>query len=121
MIFYMGKPWVGGALVQHWASFAGDESRADTRRTDIQYIIRRSLPGAMSLGMGPTVTIDWEAEPGNDLTLPFGLGLTKTVRWGRTPLKLRIEAHYSLVTPDDYGAVWNFRLQVTPVISNPLN
>ena len=70
--------------------------------------------------MGPTVTIDWEAKPGNELPLPVGLGLTKTVRWGSTPLKLRAEVHYSLVSPDQYGAVWNFRLQVTPVIANPL-
>ena len=121
MLFWMGKPWVGGVLVQHWSSFAGHEDRDETSRTDIQYIVRRSFPGAVSVGMGPTVTIDWEAESGENLTLPVGLGVTKTVRWGRTPVKLRAEVHYSLVRPDDYGTVWNYRLQVTPVISNPFN
>ena len=121
MLFWMGKPWVGGVLVQHWSSFAGHEDRDETSRTDIQYIVRRSFPGAVSVGMGPTVTIDWEAESGENLTLPVGLGVTKTVRWGRTPVKLRAEVHYSLVRPDDYGTVWNYRLQVTPVIPNPFN
>ncbi len=116
MLFHMGKPWMAGVLVQHWNSFAGDEDRADANRTDIQYIIRRSIPGAMSIGMGPTVTIDWEAEPENRVTFPIGLGVTKTVRWNKTPIKLRAEAHYSLKKPEDYGAAWNFRLQVTPVI-----
>jgi len=119
MLFHMGNPWVAGVLAQHWSSFAGHDDRADTRRTDIQYIIRRSFPGAMSLGMGPTVTIDWEAESGNQVTLPVGLGVTKTVRWGKTPIKLRAEAHYSVVKPEDYGAAWNFRLQITPVIASP--
>ena len=73
----------------------------------------------MSIGMGPTVTIDWEAESENRVTFPVGLGLTKTVRWNKTPIKLRIEAHYSIVKPKDYGNSWNFRLQVTPVIPNP--
>jgi len=53
MLFYLGKPWVGGVLLQHWSSFAGDDERADTSRTDIQYVVRRSIPGAMSIGMGP--------------------------------------------------------------------
>jgi hypothetical protein len=119
MLFHMGKPWTLGLLAQQWTSFAGDEDRSDVNRTDIQYIIRRSIPGAMSIGMGPTVTIDWEAESENRVTFPVGLGLTKTVRWNKTPIKLRIEAHYSIVKPRDYGNSWNFRLQVTPVIPNP--
>ncbi len=60
MLFHMGKPWTLGILAQHWSSFAGDSERASTRKTDIQYVIRRSLPGAMSLGMGPTVSYDWK-------------------------------------------------------------
>ena len=119
MLFYMGKPWVAGILGQHWESFAGDDDRSDTSRTDLQYIIRRSIPGAMSIGMGPTVTINWEADSGNQLTLPIGLGITKTTRWGKLPVKLRAEAHYAVIEPDDYGNTWNFRLQVTPVINNP--
>jgi hypothetical protein len=120
MLFYMGKPWVGGILLQHWSSFAGHADRADVNRTDLQYIIRRSIPGAMSIGMGPTITLDWEKEPPNRAMVPVGLGITKTVRWNKTPIKLRIEAHYSLIQPEDYGTAWNFRLQVTPVIPNPL-
>ena len=120
MLFYLGKPWVGGVLVQHWSSFAGDDDRADTSRTDVQYIVRRSIPGAMSIGLGPTISVDWEADSDNRLTLPVGLGLTKTVRWGKMPVKLRAEAHYSIVAPDDYGSTWNLRLQITPVIQSPI-
>ena len=119
MLFNLGKPWVYGVLVQHWSSFAGHDDRADVSRTDIQYIIRRSIPGAMSIGMGPTIAIDWEAEERNRYQIPIGLGLTKTVRWNKTPIKLRVEAHYSLKKPEDYGTAWNFRLQVTPVIPSP--
>lgn len=121
MLFYMGKPWVSGVLVQHWRSFGGDNDRQDTRQTDIQYVIRRSIPNAMSIGMGPTITIDWEAESGERITVPIGLGITKTIRWGKTPVKLRAEIHYSVVRPDAVGTEWNLRFQVTPVINNPFN
>ena len=119
MLFYMGKPWVGGVIVQHWKSFGGDSDREDTRRTDIQYVIRRSIPDAMSIGMGPTITIDWEAESGERLTVPIGLGITKTTRWGKVPVKLRAELHYSVIRPDAIGTEWNLRFQVTPVINSP--
>ena len=119
MAIYMGKPWVGGVLAQHWVSVAGDDDRADTKQTDVQYIIRKSIPGAMSIGMGPTITYNWEEAPENRLTLPVGLGITKTTRWSNTPVKLRLELHYSVIKPEDYGTEWNLRLQITPVINSP--
>ena len=120
MLFYMGKPWTLGLLAQHWSSFAGDDARDSVSQTDIQYVLRRSIPGAMSIGMGPTISVNWEADRGNRLTLPVGLGITKTTRWGNTPFKLRAEVHYSVISPDDYGSTWNLRLQVTPVIPSPV-
>ena len=70
--------------------------------------------------MGPNATIDWEAESGQKLTFPVGLGITKTVKWGKTPWKLRFEPQYSIIKPDYYGARWNIRIQVAPIIRNPL-
>lgn len=119
MAFYIKRPWTSGVLVQHWWSFAGDNDAQDRSRTDIQYIIRRGLPHAWSIGMGPTISIDWEADSDNNLTLPIGLGLTKTVRFGTLPTKLRLEAHYSLIKPELYGSEWTIRIQVTPVIRSP--
>jgi hypothetical protein len=120
MLFYMGKPWVGGILAQHWNSYAGDGDRSDVSRSEVQYILRRSIPNAMSIGMGPTISYDWKADSDNALTLPIGLGVTKTTRWGGKPVKLRAEVHYSVIRSDDYGTEWNFRFQITPVINSPM-
>ena len=119
MLFHMGRPWIYGVLVQHWTSFAGDDDRRETRRTDFQYTIRYSLPKAWSLGMGPTIVANWEADGDERWTVPIGLGVTKTVRIGKMPVKLRAEVHYSVIRPESYGEVWNFRLQITPVIKSP--
>jgi hypothetical protein len=73
----------------------------------------------MSIGMGPTISINWEKDSGDRVTLPVGLGITKTTRWGKTPFKLRAEVHYSIISPDDFGSTRNLRLQVTPVIPSP--
>ena len=61
----------------------------------------------------------WEAEDGNQLTLPIGLGIKKTIKIGKIPVKSRIEPQYSIISPDDYGSVWNMRIQIAPVIKSP--
>jgi hypothetical protein len=121
LYFYLGKPWTLGVFAQHWWSFAGDDNREDRSRTDIQYVARRQIPGAWSIGMGPTITIDWKATEGNRFTLPIGLGITKTIRIGKLPVKMRIEPQYSVIKPKDYGAEWNIRIQLAPVIRSPFN
>lgn len=45
--------------------------------------------------------------------------MTKTVRVGSLPMKLRAEVHYSVVRPDSFDEKWNLRLQITPVIKSP--
>jgi hypothetical protein len=119
MAINMGKPWIWGFLVQHWEAVAGNDERPETSQTDLQYIVRYSLPNAWSVGAGPSITIDWEADSDDRLTFPIGLGVTKTVRMGNLPVKLRAEVHYSIIRPEDFGEVWNFRFQVTPVIKSP--
>ncbi len=47
------------------------------------------------------------------------LGVTKFVRLGKMPVKLRGEFHYYIIRPETFGEVWNSRLQVTPVIKSP--
>lgn len=119
MLFDISKPWVIGVLVQNWWSFAGDDDAPDTGQTDIQYVVRYSLPDAWSIGMGPTVSIDWEADSDDRFTVPVGLGVTKTVRMGKYPVKFRAETHYSVIRPDSYGNEWTFIFRVAPVIPSP--
>ena len=121
MWFYMGKPWVLGLILQHWSSFAGDSDRSHTNRTELQYVIRRSIGGGWSLGMGPTIGYDWTADPDNRLTFPIGLGITKTFRIGNMPVKMRFEPQYSVIKPDNSGTEWNIRIQIAPVIKSPFN
>ena len=119
MVFHIGETWNKGIFIQHWWSYAGDEDRNAVVITDIQYIIRKGLKNASSIGMGPSIRIDWTKDIDEGLTIPIGLGYTKTIRVGSTPLKLRIEPQYSIIRPDDYGNVWNLRIQIAPILKSP--
>lgn len=118
MLFHLAKTWNKGVFVQHWWSVAGNESRDDVAITDIQYTIRRNF-GTSSLGMGPTIRVDWYRGWENGVTIPIGLGYTKTALLGNVPIKIRIEPQYSIYRSSDYGNVWNIRLQIAPVIKSP--
>ncbi|HSO81676.1 hypothetical protein [Thiocapsa sp.] len=108
-----------GALAQHWWSYAGDSDRAATNQTDIQYFINYRLSGTQLIGMSPNITIDWTADSGNQLTLPVGLGYSNVYKIGPLPVRVAIEAQYSLIAPDNVGRDWNLRLLFIPVIPNP--
>ena len=120
MALSITKKWTIGTIIHHWNSVGGDADRSDVTKTDIQYILRKQIQGqGMTIGMGPNISIDWNAESGNNITLPIGLGITKTVKWGNTPWKLRFEPQYSIIKPDDYGTLWNIRIQIAPIVNNP--
>ena len=119
LVFHIGETWNKGIFIQHWWSYAGDEDRNAVVITDIQYIIRKGLKNASSIGMGPSIRIDWTKDIDEGLTIPIGLGYTKTVRLGNTPFKFRIEPQYSIIRPDDYGNVWNLRIQIAPILKSP--
>jgi hypothetical protein len=120
MVLSISEKWTIGGIIQQWNSIGGDKDRPETSQMDIQYIIRKQIQGkGMSIGMGPNVSINWNAQEGNKLTFPIGLGITKTVKWGKTPWKLRLEPQYSIVKPKNFGAQWNIRIQVAPIIKNP--
>ena len=51
----------------------------------------------------------------------IGLGFTKTMRFGDTPVKFRLEGHYNIVKPDDFGDEWRILFRFSPVIPSPFS
>lgn len=119
MLFHLAKTWNKGFFMQHWWSYAGDNERDFVNVTDFQYVLRRNF-GVSSLGMGPTIRMDWTKSFEDGFTFPIGLGYTRTVKMGNTPVKLRLEPQYTIIKPSNYAPVWNVRLQIAPVIKSPV-
>ncbi len=119
---YITDKWVLGAYGQHWWSFAGDSTRSNVSYTNLQYFLWYSPALTWQVGMGPNVTIDWNQPKAEDrLTLPVGLGVSKMFRLGKMPIKIALEADYSVVRPRNVpGNEWTFRLNFTPIIKSLL-
>ena len=70
--------------------------------------------------MGPNVLIDWDADSGNKVTFPVGLGVSKTtLLFGKLPIRIGGEVHYAAIQPDDASQTWLFRLYFVPVVPSP--
>ena len=118
---YMGKKWKIGALVQQYWSYAGDDDRDDVNLMNLQYFIFYSLDDVTSIGAAPNIIANWEQSSGNKWTVPIGLGISRTVQFGKVPVRFGFEVHYSVIKPDDVvGTDWNFRFYVIPAAPSAL-
>jgi len=107
----MEGPWVVGGLVSNIWSFAGDDDRPNVNKFLFQYFINYNMADGWYLSSAPIITANWEAESGNQWTVPFGGGLGKIFKIGKQPLNAQVQAFYNVETPE-YGPDWTLRLQL---------
>ncbi len=118
---YMGPKWKIGGLVQQYWDYAGDSDRDDVSMMNFQYFIYYSLDDVTSIGAGPNIIANWEQDSDNRWTVPIGLGINRTFQFGKVPVRIGAEVHYSVVQPDDVpGTKWDFRLFIIPAAPSAL-
>ena len=118
---YLGPKWNAGALVQQYWDYAGDSDRDDVTLTNIQYFIFYKLDEVTNIGASPNIIANWELDSDDRWTVPIGLGLVRTFQFGKLPVRIGAEAHYSIIQPDDtVGQEWNFRFYVIPAVPSAL-
>jgi len=104
-------PWVVGGLANNLWSYAGDDDRNDVNQFLFQYFINYNLPRGWYISSAPIITANWEADSGNQWTVPFGGGVGKIFRIGKQPINAQVQAFYNAIRPDN-GPVWTLRLQL---------
>ena len=105
----MSGPWVVGALVNNIWSYAGEEDRGDVNQMLIQYFVNYNFP-EFYVSMAPINTANWEADSGQQWTIPLGLGVGKVFMLGKLPMNSQVQAYYNVEHPDA-GPDWSMRIQ----------
>ena len=130
LALWSNEKWMIGAHLQHWWGI-GDDDKSDSdpiikaahdkdlNHTNIQYFVIYHLPDAWQLRASPNITIDWEADSDNKLTLPIAIGVGKMFKLGPMPVMLMAEYQYSIIAPDDMGNESTIMLQANFIIKNP--
>jgi hypothetical protein len=107
----MKGQWVIGGLVSNVWSVAGDDDRADVNFFLAQYFVNYNYPSGWYLTSAPIVTANWEADSGNQWTVPFGGGIGKVFAIGRQPININTQVFYNVEKPT-FGAEWQWRWQI---------
>lgn len=119
--FYLGKvsDWGSfGVLLTHQWDIAGEDS-FDTSVTGGQYFFTYNLKNAWQIQMTPTFSYNHEADSGQELTFPLGIGVARTVVIGNTPWKFHLQYWKYVEKPDAFGPDFQIRFSVTPVVPLP--
>ncbi len=107
----MKGPWGLGALASNVWSVAGEDERADVNFFLAQYFVNYNYPSGWYLTSAPIVTANWEADSGNQWTVPFGGGIGKVFAIGRQPININTQVFYNVEKPT-FGAEWQWRWQI---------
>lgn len=109
-----------GALFSHVIDIAEkrDKGAPDTTITTIEAYFSYALSNGWQLYSSPVISYDWEGDSGNKLALPLGGGIAKTLRIGKTPLRLSAEVQKYVASTDRFGPDLLFKFTITPVFPN---
>ncbi len=110
------KKYVLGTLTNHQWSVGGSGD-ADISLTTIQLFYTAIRGGGWTVGSGPSITYDWEAD---QWTVPLQINAGKTVIWNGRPWKLGGEINYYVEKADAFGPEWMLSFSVAPVVKNKL-
>ena len=113
---YLGQKWKLGGLLQTYFSYAGDGDRNDVTMMNLQLFYYYALTETISIGAGPNIIADFEADSGDKWTVPIGIGIGKTVQMGKVPVRFMVEYYGSVVRPDTVGMTHNLRFVIIPAV-----
>ena len=112
--------WTVGALINNVWSYAGDSERGDVNRMLLNAFATRQLGKGWYVNSAPIITANWEADSGEQWTVPLGAGGGKVVLLGgKLPLNLQTGLYYNVVRPD-FGPEWQWRFQAQILLPKSL-
>lgn len=103
--------WTMGALLNHLWSFAGDADRASVNQTFLQPFLSNGLKSGVSFTLQSESVANWEAESGEEWTVPLNVLITKVVKLGKRPMQIGGGAGYYVASPTG-GPEWKIRTVV---------
>jgi hypothetical protein len=114
---YRSSRFLAAVFAQQWWSTGGSMFRKDVSKFNAQYFLSYYLDDGWSVGMSPTIQVNWKDAKSQQLTLPIGLGVGKVLKFGESIVfKVGVEFDYMVIRPDNYGQRMSLQFKLTPVL-----
>lgn len=117
-------PRAGLGLIKKWGVLAVFSTHqwdvagwadASTSVSTIQPFVTFLLGGGWAVGTNPSLVYDWKQA---QWTFPLELVVSKTVRIGKTPVRLGFTIDHYVKQPDNFGPKLMIGFNITPVVEN---
>jgi hypothetical protein len=101
----MPGPWVIAAVVNNVWTFSDSGSTTKVNQFLLQPFINFNFGKGWAISTVPVITAHWDAESGQQWTVPIGAGISRTTVFsGRPPMTLAIHYYRNVVHPDAAAA-----------------
>jgi hypothetical protein len=114
LVGHFSKKSVLGVFPSHQWDLSGPK---DVSLTSIQPILAYLPGGGWGLSSSGPISYNWLSE---QWTVPLQLMLSRTVKVGKTPIKLALEGTRYVEQADALGQDWMIGFNITPVVPNVL-
>ena len=111
VLFYATGKWTMGLVASQTWSFAGDDDRDDVNFFFAQWFLNYNMGNGWAIGSAPIITANWEAESGQEWTIPWGLQVSKVLKFGGQPVNL-LMGYYTNSKHPDNGPEGQVRFQL---------
>jgi hypothetical protein len=108
VLLTMPGQWVIGSLVSNVWDIDGD---TDINVFTWQYFINYNFSSGWYLTSSPIMTANWEADSGEEWTVPVGGGFGRIFHIGKQPMNASFQYFYNLEAPESTGD-WSIRAQL---------
>lgn len=112
---FMPGHFVMGAVVSNVWNIGGGygvKNPQSVNQMTLQYFITFNMERGWYLKTAPVITANWEADSGNEWTVPFGVGGGRVFKIGNQHVNAGLYAYYSVWRPDD-ASDWNIQFSWT--------
>lgn len=115
VILKQAGPWTFGALANQLWSFAGDDERAEVNQMFVQPFLALATANGVTYNLNSEATANWEAESGEQWTVPINLSVSKVARFGPFPASYFFGGGWFVEKPA--GAPdWKLRMGMTLIL-----
>jgi hypothetical protein len=100
VVLAMPGPWVVGSLVTQVWPMSDTGGSPETDVFSWQYFINYNFGQGWAISSAPTIVANWDAPDGQQWTVPFGAGITRTVVLKGQPMSLGFQYYKNVERPD---------------------
>jgi len=97
-------PFVLGGLFSQLWNFADHGGDPKTNLFIFQPFVNYNFGKGWALAFAPIINANWDADSGNQWTVPLGLGISRTTVFNKRPLTLGLQYYYNVERPEGAGA-----------------